>query len=62
MRKSFLVLVMGFFILSAGVSAWGADVTQQLYFTVKTTLTENATYNFRVPLKISYFYYQTIPM
>ena len=50
MKKSFLVLVMGFFILSAGVSAWGADVTQELYFTMKTTLTADATYNFRFSL------------
>ena len=50
MKKSFLVLVMGFFTLLVGVSAWGADVTQQLYFTKNTTLTADETYLFKFSL------------
>ncbi len=50
MKKNYLALVMGLFLLSVGVSAWGADVTQELYFTKKTTLTAGATYTFRFSL------------
>ena len=50
MKKTYLALVMGFFILSVGVSAWGADVTQQLYFTKNTTLTADETYLFKFSL------------
>jgi len=46
MKRAYLVLVMGLFILSVGVSAWSADVLQQLYFTRNTTLTADATYLF----------------
>ena len=50
MKRSFFVLVMGFFILSVGMSAWGAEVAPELFFTMKTTLTANATYTFRFSL------------
>ena len=50
MKKNYLALVMGLLVLLVGVSAWGADVTQELYFTQKTTLTAGATYTFRFSL------------
>ena len=50
MKKSYLALVMGLFVLLVGMSAWGADVPQELYFTKNTTLTASATYTFRFSL------------
>ena len=41
---------MGLFVLLVGMSAWGADVPQELYFTKNTTLTADATYTFRFSL------------
>ena len=50
MKKCYLALVMGLFLLSAVVPSWGADVTQEIYFSTKTTLTANKTYTFRFSL------------
>jgi Collagen triple helix repeat (20 copies) len=52
MKKSYLALVMGLFLLSVVASAWGQGepVTQEVYFTQKTTLTAGEDYTFRFRL------------
>jgi hypothetical protein len=50
MKKNYLALVMALFLLSVVVSAWGADVVQEIYFTKKTTLAADGTFTFRFSL------------
>jgi hypothetical protein len=51
MRKRHLITIMALCLIFYGLPlAWGDPVTQELYFTMKTTLTADATYNFRFSL------------